>query len=302
MVVPILRLQGLAHHYPGARGVGPVSLQLDEGIHGLVGPNGSGKTTLLKTLLGFLPPSAGRAEVMGLDVARDILQVRRQVGYMAENDVFVPGLNAAQTARLAAELCGMAPARAHEAASEALHAVGLGEEALHSPNRLSTGQRQRMKLAAALVHAPRLLLLDEPTNGLDPKGRRQMLELIREVAAERRMSVILSTHILPDVEAVCQSAIVLRDGQLAAHEPVRAARASEAWLDVEVLGDTAAFLAACKAAKLPARRGRTGIQVASHDVRPVYAAAQASHTILVRAVASRGGVEDTLLEHLEASA
>ena len=126
MVVPILRLQGLAHHYPGARGVGPVALQLDEGIHGLVGPNGSGKTTLLKTLLGFLPPTAGRAEVMGLDVARDILQVRRQVGYMAENDVFVPGLNAAQTARLAAELCGMAPARAHEAASEALHAVGLG--------------------------------------------------------------------------------------------------------------------------------------------------------------------------------
>ncbi|MHB8634152.1 MAG: ABC transporter ATP-binding protein [Thermoplasmatota archaeon] len=297
---PVLRLMGLAHHYGSTRGVGPLTLDLEPGLHGLVGPNGSGKTTLLKTLLGFLQPTAGRAEVLGLDVARDIRQVRAQVGYMAENDVFVPGLNAAQTVRLAAELCGLAPPRAHEAASEALHAVGLGEEALHSPNRLSTGQRQRMKLAAGLVHTPRLLFLDEPTNGLDPAGRRKMLTLIREVAQERNISVILSTHILPDVQAVCDSALVLRDGLLVAHDRVAGGKVETRWFDVEVLGDTDAFRAACRKEGLKVREARGGWQVASGDAAVLYDLARTSDVVLLRAVASRSGIEETIMDQLEA--
>ena len=296
----VLRLRGLAHHYGSTRGVGPITLELPAGIHGLVGPNGSGKTTLLKTLLGFLAPTAGSAEVLGIDVAHEVRAVRARVGYMAENDVFVPGLNAAQTVRLAAELCGLAPARAHEAASEALHAVGLGEEALHSPNRLSTGQRQRMKLASALVHTPRLLFLDEPTNGLDPRGRRHMLDLVREVAQERGISVILSTHILPDVQAVCESALVLRDGRLVAHDRVGSVRVEPQWYDVEVLGDTQAFLDACAKKRLQVREARAGWQVRSGGAEVLYQLAQQADVSLLRAVPSRAGIEDAILEQLEA--
>jgi ABC-2 type transport system ATP-binding protein len=299
---PVIRLEGLAHDYGKTRGVGPLSVEIPPGVHGLVGPNGSGKTTLLKTLLGFLPPTAGRAEVLGLDVARDIRQVRARVGYMAENDVFVPGLNAAQTVRLAAELCGLAPARAHEAASEALHAVGLGEEALHSPNRLSTGQRQRMKLASALVHTPRLLFLDEPTNGLDPRGRRQMLDLVREVARERGISVLLSTHILPDVQAVCDTALVLRDGRLVATDRVSSRVVESQWFDVEVLGDTEAFLAACRRRRLQVRQARAGWQVGCSDAAVLYDVARVADVALLRAVPGRAGIEETILGHLEAKA
>jgi ABC-2 type transport system ATP-binding protein len=300
-VQPILRLEGLERNYGSTRGVGPVTLDLEPGIHGLVGPNGSGKTTLIKTLLGFLGPTAGRGRVLGLDIAKEIRQIRARVGYMAENDVFVPGLNAAQTVRLSAELSGLPPAMAYEAASEALQAVGLGEEALHSPNRLSTGQRQRMKLASALVHLPQLLFLDEPTNGLDPKGRRQMLDLIAEVARERGLSVLLSTHILPDVQAVCDSVLVLRDGQLVGREKVAVRLVEAQWYDVDVLGDTPQFLAACKKAGLKTRNARGRLQVSAAQANALYEAAHEARVVLLRAAPARAGIEDAILDQLEES-
>jgi len=303
---PILSLQDLEKRFPNGKGVGPLDLELGAGIHGLLGPNGSGKTTLLKTLLGFLTPTRGAAMVLGRDVRSDALGVRRLVGYMPENDVLVPGLSAAQTVRLAAELCGLPPGRAHEAASEALHAVGLGEEALHAPNRLSTGQRQRMKLASALVHAPRLLFLDEPTNGLDPKGRRMMLRLIDEVSREKGISVILSTHILPDVEAVCQDAVVLRDGRMVAREDVRARtvqrQAQDTWFDVAALGGLEPFLEACRNDGLVVRQLRAGAQVAAPDPMRLFALARKSGAVLYRAMPGTEGVEDAVLAHLEGGA
>ena len=302
----ILVLEGLAKRFPGGAGFGPVSLRLGPGVHGILGPNGSGKTTLLRTLLGFHPPSAGRARLLGHDVASSPLWVRRQVGYMSENDVVVPGLNAAQTVRLAAELCGIPRPRAHEAAAEAIHAVGLGEAAYHPMDRLSTGQRQKAKLAAALVHAPRLLILDEPTNGLDPAARRAMLDLVRIVSAEHGVSVLLSTHILPDVQAVCQDAVVLRDGLVAGVERVAARQAlveaGAAWHDVEVLGDPEAFESACKAARLRTRRVGASLQVLAPGVAPVLAAARAAGLLLTKARPASEGVEEAVLGRLEAAA
>ncbi len=270
-----------------------------------MGPNGSGKTTLLKTLLGFLAPSGGEAKVMGYDVRTQSLAIRRRVGYMAENDVVVPGLNAVQSVRLAAELCGIPRGRAHEAAAEALHAVGMGEEALHNPARMSTGQRQRMKLAAALVHAPRLLVLDEPTNGLDPRGRRTMLRLIEEVAAEKEISVLLSTHILPDVEAVCADAVVLRDGRLAAVEAVRhrtvTTGAGGTWYRVDVMGDTENFAEACTAAGYKIALG-DDLRVLAPAPQPLLALARRNDCLLMQAVPEEHGVEDAILAHMEAKA
>ncbi len=300
---PLLQLRGLSRHYGAVRGVGPIDLELPTGIHGLLGPNGSGKTTLIKTIMGFLPPSAGRGSVLGHDILTGSMQIRRHVGYMAENDVVVPGLNAAQTVRLAAELCGFHPARAHEAAAEALHAVGMGEERLHSPNRLSTGQRQQAKLAAALVHAPRLLILDEPTNGLDARARRTMLELIAEISREKDISVLLSTHILPDVQAVCQDAVVLREGQLVAVEPVQARlverNADRTWFDVQVLGGAERFLEACAKERLTVRSGRTGPQVAAKEAGQLLQLARKAGVVLSRVVPATVGVEEAVLERLE---
>ncbi len=307
MPVPLLELQGLTKDYRGTRGVGPIDLVLQPGIHGLLGPNGSGKTTLLKTLLGFLQPTAGRGRVLGLDIVQQPLEVRRHVGYMAENDVLVPGLNAVQTVRLAAELCGIQQARAHEAAAEALFAVGLGDERFHAPQRLSTGQRQKVKLASALVHAPKLLFLDEPTNGLDPKGRRTMLRLIEEISREKGIAVVLSTHILPDVEAVCQDAVVLRDGRMVALEQVKSRTVQQAtktttWFNVDVLGDFRPFTAACKQASHTTRVSRSGLQVAARTPEDLLRLANRAGAILTRLLPGTEGVEDAVLEHMEAKA
>ncbi len=303
VVDPILSVQGLEQRYPGGRGVGPVDLELPPGIHGLLGPNGSGKTTFIKTVLGFLRPTGGTGTVLGHDIVDGHMKIRRQVGYMPENDVFVPGLNAVQTVRMGAELCGLSPARAHEAASEALHAVGLGDERFHAPNRLSTGQRQRMKLAGALVHAPRILFLDEPTNGLDPQGRKRMLQLINEVAQEKQISVILSTHILPDVEAVCQDAVVLRDGFVAAFEQTSGRtiekKGAATWYAVELLGDHDAFLDACKTAGLIVRTERGALQVAARSATAILKVAKQADVVLSRVVPGTRGIEDAVLAHME---
>lgn len=306
MVQPLLRLEGLETSYGKQRGVGPVDLELPAGIHGLLGPNGSGKTTLIKTLLGFLTPTSGRGTLLGFDVVQHRLEIRRRIGYMAENDVLVPGLTPTQTVRVAAELCGIPAARAHEVASEALHAVGMGDERFHAPQRLSTGQRQRVKLAAALVHSPDLLFLDEPTNGLDPAGRRALLELIREISVEKDISVILSTHILPDIEMVCDDAVVLRDGRLVATERVGARalakQADNTWFKVEVLGDPQDFVAVAKQAQLSTTHDPTGIRVAAQDVAAIFQVAKKADVLLATCTPATTGVEEAVLGHLHGGA
>ncbi len=302
---PLIELQGLTKNYRKNRGVGPLDLTLPEGIHGLLGPNGSGKTTLIKTLLGFHGPTGGKGFVLGHDIVRERLKIRRLIGFMAENDVLVPGLTPVQSVRLAAELCGLSAARAHEATAEAMHAVQMGDERYHAPQRLSTGQRQKVKLAAALVHAPKLLFLDEPTNGLDPRGRSALLDLISEVSQEKSISVILSTHILPDVEKVCHDAVVLRNGQLVAIEQVgdRAVRMSGAatLFQVDVMGDSQRFIDACRKAKLEVQQSQTGLIVAAPNAQRVLDVARETRTLLSRMAPSTEGVEDAVLVHLEAA-
>lgn len=306
MAGELLRLQGLAKNYPTSRGVGPLDLELEPGVHGLLGPNGSGKTTLIKTLLGFLAPTGGKGSVLGYDIVRERMQVRRRVGYMAENDVIVPGISPVQMVRLAAELCGVPAGRAHEAAAEALNAVDMGDERFHSPRRLSTGQRQKVKLAASLVHAPQLLFLDEPTNGLDPRGRRAMLALIDEMSREKDISVILSTHILPDVEAACESAVVLREGRLVAVEPVSARAVQttgrKTWFDVEAITNDVALRKALKAAKLTVEGSGAAFRVAAASAKPIIRAADKASAALARVVPNTRGVEDSVLDHMESDA
>src|SRR6187551_3275936 len=197
-----------------------VSATFAKGAVGLLGPNGAGKSTMLKSLLGIVKPDRGRMTVLGLDVAQSPLEIRARIGYMPENDAHIPGMNAVSFVAYCGELAGLGAVDAMQRAHEVLYYVGLGEARYRNVETYSTGMKQRIKLAQALVHDPDLLFLDEPTNGMDPKGRDEMLALIRDVA--ERMSVILSSHVLPDVEVACEHVVVLHKGAVATHGPIAA--------------------------------------------------------------------------------
>src|SRR5262245_64405237 len=176
---------------------------------GLLGPNGSGKTTLIHTLLGFHPPSSGTARIFGKDIRTDIRAVRERIGYMPENESFIAGMTAVGLVRYMAEISGLPPRAATERAHEALFYVGLGEARYRKIETFSLGMKQLVKLAQAIVHAPKLLFLDEPTNGLDPPARLRMLRLIGEIRDKAHVRLILSSHLLRDVEECCEEVLIL---------------------------------------------------------------------------------------------
>jgi ABC-2 type transport system ATP-binding protein len=198
-----------------------VTVSMPGGAVGLLGPNGAGKTTMIKALLGFVTPTQGAMRVLGLDVTARPLEIRSRIGYMPENDAHIPGMNAVAFVAYCGELCGMDPVDAMQRAHEVLYYVGLGEARYRAVDTYSTGMKQRIKLAQALVHDPDLLFLDEPTNGMDPKGRDEMLELIRDLAHHKGVDLILSSHLLPDVEYTCDRVVVMDKGRIAAHGPIQ---------------------------------------------------------------------------------
>ena len=225
-----------------------VSSSFPAGAVGLLGPNGAGKSTMLKSLLGFIPPTRGRLRVFGLDVATSPLEIRARIGYMPETDGHVPGMNAVSFVSYCGELAGLPRSDATQRAHEVLHYVGLGEARYRNVETYSTGMRQRIKLAQALVHDPDLLFLDEPTNGMDPNGRDEMLELIRDLALNKGVNVIVSSHLLPDVEYTCNHIVVLDKGTIAASGTIEALKGPAGRVfEVRVKGDATAFTARLEA-------------------------------------------------------
>jgi ABC-2 type transport system ATP-binding protein len=231
-----------------------VSVVFPKGAVGLLGPNGAGKSTMLKALLGFIPPKAGRLEVLGLNVAERPLEVRSRLGYMPENDGHIPGMNAVTFVAYCGQLSGLPKSDAMQRAHEVLYYVGLGEARYRNVEEYSTGMKQRIKLAQALVHDPALLFLDEPTNGMDPKGRDEMLELVRDLAHNKGVDLILSSHLLPDVEYTCDHVIVLDKGAVATSGSIEQLKGPTGRvLEVRVKGDLAPFVAALVAAGMECR-------------------------------------------------
>lgn len=214
LVVPVASIRNLTVRYGSFTALSNFSVDLPEGCVGLLGPNGAGKTTLIKTLLGFLDPAEGGGEILGFDLRNQGPEIRQRVGLMPEQDCHIPGMSAVMFVAYAGELAGMPRAQALRRAHEVLEYCGLGEARYRNVETYSTGMRQRIKLAQALVHGPKLLLLDEPTNGLDPAGREDMLELIRSISHGKGVNVLVSSHLLPDVERVCDQIILLMRGQL----------------------------------------------------------------------------------------
>ncbi len=214
----------------GASGVGKAI--------GLLGPNGAGKSTLIQTLLGFHKPSAGAAQILGFDCHRQSLEVKTRIGYMPENDSLIADMTAVAFLRLMGELSGLPAAAALEKAHETLFHVGLGEARYRNVGTYSLGMKQMAKLAQAIIHGPELVILDEPTNGLDPAARQRMLVLIKEMKEQHGMNVLLCSHLLHDVEQVCDEVVILKDGQIVHQCDLVAERqANKRFVQLQVSGD-----------------------------------------------------------------
>ncbi len=219
----LFELHDLTFSYGGRPALSHVDAKVQPGSVGLLGPNGAGKTTLIRTLLGLTDPNAGRATVLGVDPQRQAALVRQLVGYMPENEAWFKDLNGFEAVRYAGRLSGLPPAAAIQRAHEVLDYAGLGEARYRPVGEYSTGMKQRVKLAQAIVHGPRLAFLDEPTNGLDPHGRDEMLALITDLG-RIGISVVLSTHILGDVERVCSDVLLMVAGEIKHYGPLSAFR------------------------------------------------------------------------------
>jgi ABC-2 type transport system ATP-binding protein len=238
-----------------------LTVAVEPGIVGLVGANGAGKSTLMKLALGLLAPTGGRIRVLDLDPLADGDQVRARVGYMPEHDCLPPDAIAAEFVTHMARISGLPAPAARERASETLRHVGLYEERYRRIGGYSTGMKQRVKLAQALVHDPELLLLDEPTNGLDPAGRRAMLSLIHRIGTEFGISVVVCSHLLGEIERICTSLVAIEAGRLLRSASLSAITQHSDLLVVEVDEDPAELHARLAAAGLGVRRDNRGIAV-----------------------------------------
>ncbi len=209
-----VKLQNLSVNYGSLKALNNINLEIPDGATGLLGINGAGKTSLLKAILGLVNYDAKLARVLDIDILERGKAIRQLIGYMPENDCLIPGFNGIKMVQYAGELCGMSGVDAMQRAHEVLFYVGLEEARYRNVETYSSGMKQRIKLAQAIVHDPKLLFLDEPTNGMDPKGREEMLNLIRDISRRKQISVILCSHILFDVERTCENVIILHQGNV----------------------------------------------------------------------------------------
>ena len=283
--------EGVLKRFGSTVALSSATFRIESGVTGLLGPNGSGKTTLIGLLLGLHRADAGRVSVLGLDPARLGTAVRERVGYAPEHHRLPPDVKAQDFVRHICEIHGLPPREAAARASDALWQVGLGEERFRPLGTLSTGQRQRVKMAQAVAHDPALVLLEEPTDGLDPVQRDQMLALIRRVADEFEIDVVLSSHLLDEVERICDAAVILSEGAVVAGGTLEELRGDHDGLVVELTAGADAFVAwlrraGCEVApdghRLVVTRGRAA---ADHDladlVRDATVAAEAQLRRLV---------------------
>lgn len=301
---PVIHLDGLSVQF----GKRPILKELRGELRGraigLLGPNGAGKTTLIHTLLGFHPPSSGTAHIFGRDIRNGAKQIRTQIGYMPERDSFIANMSCVHFVRLMAELSGLPSEAALERAHEALFYVGLGEARYRQLGTYSLGMKQLAKLAQAIVHGPRLIFLDEPTNGLDPPARQRMIELVRQIRDSGKAHILLSSHLLRDVEECCEEILIIKDGRIAVYcnlEEER--RANRKFLEIETRGDREAFVEAigtlgCEYALTSDRRLKLILQN-DVDIRNLYQIA-GEHKVQIRRLNfKRDSLEDIFLKAME---
>ncbi|MGP8175929.1 MAG: ATP-binding cassette domain-containing protein [Terracidiphilus sp.] len=271
---------------------------------GLLGPNGAGKSTLINTLLGFHLPSKGKARVFGLDTHKDQAEIRGGIGFMPENDSFIGNMSGVRFVRYMAELAGLPSGVALERAHEALFYVGLGEVRYRKVNTYSLGMKQLVKLAQALAHGPRLLILDEPTNGLDPVARQRMIQLIKDIRKEGSIRLLISSHLLRDIDETCDEVLILKNGRIASLCNIEEERRSNrSFMELETVGATERFSVSirglgCECATFP--DGRIKLVIPDHiEARDLYVIASEQGVQIRRLNQRRDSLEDIFLRAMD---
>jgi ABC-2 type transport system ATP-binding protein len=293
-----IELNGLNFSYGKTKAVDDVSLTTRKGIYGLLGPNGAGKTTLMKLILGFLKAQSGTGRVLGYGIDENNRELREKVGYMSESDSLIPGMDAVDFTSYLGRLSGMPKQEAIKRAHEVLYYVGLEESRYRKIETYSSGMMQRLKLASSIVHDPVLLFLDEPTSGMDPGSRKEMILLINDIARKGTMSIIISSHILTDIESTCEDVIIMDKGKIVANEKISLIAAKEVDIyEIKLGGRETEFLSKFK--KFKYEEGEKGIirmqLPADFSTRTIFDAALAAGTSIRHFVKRRSTLEDTFM-------
>lgn len=301
---PIVDIRDLTVAYGRRIALDNVSLSIAPGVVGLLGPNGAGKSTLLRTLLGFIKPASGSARVFGMPIGGNALHIRQRIGYMPEKDITSPKISAVSFVSYCGSLAGMPRSDAIQRAHEVLNYVGLDEERYRTMETFSAGMLQRAKLAQALIHDPRLLFLDEPTNGLDPLGRVEMLDLIIEIAKIKQVAIILSSHLLPDIEHVCERVVVVNGGRIVrTGDMTDLTRMKGRMMEVRVREGHAAFADHLRQHGYAAQETHDGTLIITHDtavtVAGMYALARETGHQIRHISPVRQKLEEVFLEAIQ---
>jgi ABC-2 type transport system ATP-binding protein len=300
----VIELEGLSVRLGTKQVLDSLQASLKGRAIGLLGPNGAGKSTLINTLLGFYPPTGGTAKIFGKDIRHHIKELRHLIGFMPESDSFIAEMTGVGFVRYMAEISGLPANEALERAHEAFYYVGLGEARYRKLGTYSLGMKQMAKLAQAIVHGPQLLFLDEPTNGLDPPARLRMIALIKEIRDTLGIHIILSSHLLRDVEECCEEALILKDGRVAAYCNLEEERRSNRkFVELETVGAKDEFSRAveglgCECAWFSGGRAKV-VMPENIAMRELYSIASRHHVQIRKMNYRRDSLEDIFLRAME---
>jgi ABC-2 type transport system ATP-binding protein len=302
---PVIETQALSKVFGPQRALDGVNLQVAPGAIGLLGPNGAGKSTLIKCLLQLQPITSGSAKLLGREVGREGREIRKRVGYTPEQDCHIPGMAGCEYVTYCAQLCGLPFQAARQRAHEMLDFVGMGQERYRKADTYSTGMKQRLKLAQAIVHDPEIVFLDEPTNGLDPKGQAQILELIQSLWKAYGITVVLSSHLLQDVDHICEQIIIIARGRVLVHDTLENLKAPKRGAaEVVVASRQHDLQGACEQrhwACTPLPNGHLKIEHKCESLNPLLNLMHELKLAPLEIVPSPNALEETFVQALEMS-
>lgn len=302
---PVIETQNLSKVYGNQKALDGVSLAIAPGAIGLLGPNGAGKTTFMKCLLQLQPITSGSAKLLGREVGLEGREIRKRVGYTPEQDCHIPGMAGCEYVTYCAQLCGLPFQVARQRAHEMLDFVGMGQERYRKVDTYSTGMKQRLKLAQAIVHDPEIVFLDEPANGLDPKGQAQILELVQSLWRVHGITVVLSSHMLQDVEQICEQIVIIARGRVLVHDSLANLKARRRGAAEVVLpGRHEELEAACARQNWPCEllpNGHVKVEHRAEDLNPLLRLLHQINLPPLEIIPSPNALEETFVQALEIS-